>query len=155
MDQLGFIMAKVGLTIQAMQRCDKEINRGMSSSRVIGIRWSHPLDGWVKLNTDGASKGNPGQAGAGGIVRGRGGRPLSMFAENCGIASCTKAEFLAVLKELALVWNLGHRRVVLKVDSLVVARALLGGDIPSSPYYHVVRRCKLRDGLETRMGSSV
>lgn len=119
-----------------------ENNRGMNATREIGIKWEHPLDGWVKLNTNGASKGNPGQAGVGGIVRGRGGRPLSMFAANCGVASCTKAEFLAVLKGLALVWNLGNRRIVLEVDSLVVARALLGEDIPSSTYYHGIRRCK-------------
>lgn len=32
------------------------------------IRWTHPREGWLKLNTDGASKGNPGNAGAGGLI---------------------------------------------------------------------------------------
>lgn len=31
------------------------------------VGWSFPPQGWVKLNTDGASKGNPGLAGAGGL----------------------------------------------------------------------------------------
>ena len=30
-------------------------------------RWKVPQNGFIKLNYDGASKGNPGQAGAGGI----------------------------------------------------------------------------------------
>lgn len=31
--------------------------------------WKKPLEGWVKVNFDGASKGNPGPSGAGFIVR--------------------------------------------------------------------------------------
>lgn len=32
--------------------------------------WNKPGNGWVKLNTNGTSKENPGCAGAGGVVRG-------------------------------------------------------------------------------------
>lgn len=67
---------------------------------------------------------------------------LGMFAANCGIASSTKAELLAVMKGLALAWNKGHKRVILEVDSMVVTRSLLGEINPSSPYYHVIRRCR-------------
>ena len=34
------------------------------------VAWSAPPPGWVILNTDGASKGNPGPAGRGGVIRG-------------------------------------------------------------------------------------
>lgn len=35
----------------------------------IFIRWSTPRDGWVKIITNGAAKGNPGRAGCGGMIR--------------------------------------------------------------------------------------
>lgn len=33
------------------------------------IRWEKPPRGWIKLNTDGLSLGNPGLVGGGGIFR--------------------------------------------------------------------------------------
>lgn len=75
------------------------------------IRWMGPREGWVRLNTDGAAKGNPGRAGAGGITRGYRGELHEAFAMNCGICSCTKAELLAVMRGLLVAWNGGHRKV--------------------------------------------
>lgn len=57
------------------------------------------------MNTDGAAKGNPGEAGAGGIIRGPRGELFEMFAANCGVYSSTKAELLAVMRGLATAWN--------------------------------------------------
>ena len=36
---------------------------------VRAIRWSKPVAGWLKLNTDGSSLGNPGLARGGGLIR--------------------------------------------------------------------------------------
>ncbi|CAA7036234.1 unnamed protein product [Microthlaspi erraticum] len=33
------------------------------------IRWTYPDQGWVKLNMDDTSRGNPGIAAAGGVIR--------------------------------------------------------------------------------------
>lgn len=42
----------------------------MPKQRIIKqIRWEKPSRGWMKLNVDGASKGNPGQAGGGRLLR--------------------------------------------------------------------------------------
>lgn len=76
------------------------------------------------LNTDGAAKGNPGAAGAGGLIRGHHGELFEMFAMNCGVCTCTKAELLAVQRGMSLAWNSGHRRVQVMVDSEVVVRLL-------------------------------
>lgn len=141
-DQLGFIMARVEMNRQAWQREEKVEGRGNKPCREVYVRWEYPREGWVKLNTDGASKGNPGMAGAGGIIRGARGEVIGMYAANCGATTCTRAEFLAVLRGLALTWNKGCRKVVLEVDSMVVVRELLGDLRPSSPLYHIVRRCK-------------
>lgn len=106
------------------------------------ITWQFPGNGWVKVNTDGASKGNPGAARAGGLIRGDQGETLGLFAANCGVTTSTKAELLAALRGLSLVWNKGHRRVVLELDSMVVVNSLLGDLNPSSPYFHIIRRCQ-------------
>lgn len=56
------------------------------------MKWDHPREGWVRLNTDGASKGKPRVARPGGIIRGRRGELFEMFAGRCGDCSSTKAE---------------------------------------------------------------
>lgn len=50
-----------------MERNERLEGKGRNYQDVY-VRWDFPNEGWVKLNTDGASKGNPGQAGAGGIL---------------------------------------------------------------------------------------
>ena len=35
----------------------------------IPVAWTKPREDWFKLNSDGASFGNPGKAGGGGIIR--------------------------------------------------------------------------------------
>ena len=56
------------------------------------VLWQRPDSGWTKLNTDGASKGNPGPAGAGGIFRDNHGNPILAFQDYIGPASNTFAE---------------------------------------------------------------
>lgn len=35
----------------------------------ISVKWNAPPEGWIKINTDGSSIGNPGKAGCGSILR--------------------------------------------------------------------------------------
>jgi hypothetical protein len=55
--------------------------------------WRPPQKGFIKLNFDGASKGNPGPAGAGGVFRNHKGEPLLFFATNLGITSNNAVEW--------------------------------------------------------------
>lgn len=141
-DQMGFIMSRVGLIRHAFDREELEEGRSKRRRVEIFVRWLHPDDGWVRLNTDGAAKGNPGAAGAGGIIRGHSGELFEMFAANCGYCSSTRAELLAVVRGLVVAWNGGHRRIQLTVDSEVVVRALVDEVSPTSPFYHIIKKCK-------------
>ena len=38
------------------------------STRLL-VGWELPSHGWIKVNTDGAASGNPGEASAGGVLR--------------------------------------------------------------------------------------
>ncbi|XP_042492971.1 uncharacterized protein LOC122072657 [Macadamia integrifolia] len=55
------------------ERCLK-LNMEVPRRKIKGVReifWLPPMDGWWKLNCDGSSLGNPGNAGAGGIIKGQ------------------------------------------------------------------------------------
>lgn len=77
-----------------------EVGKAFASNPVIGIRnqcyatrligWSMPSDGWVKVNTDGCSKGNLLLGGAVGLIRNSQGDWICGFA--CNIGSCSPIE---------------------------------------------------------------
>lgn len=58
----------------------------------VNIRWRVLPPGWVKINTDGASKGNPGDAGCGGVIPGDDGGWLVGFMHHIGCCSALVAE---------------------------------------------------------------
>jgi len=70
------------------------------------IVWSPPRVGWFKLNTDGASRGNPGLAAAGGVVRDGDGNWCYGFS-NIGICSAPLAELWRAYYGLNIAWERG------------------------------------------------
>lgn len=60
------------------------------------ISWTLPPMGHVKLNIDGCSEGNPGQAGAGGLFQNWKGEWMLGFVANLGVATVTQAELRAL-----------------------------------------------------------
>lgn len=66
-DRVNFVKDKAQEVIQA--------NKNLRVQSTCGVRverqslWYRPRNGWVKLNTDGASRGNPGRAAASGVLR--------------------------------------------------------------------------------------
>ena len=76
--------------------------------------------GELKLNTDGCSRGNPGRAGGGGVLRDGEGKLLFTFSTFTGSCSSIQAEARALLFGVQLCIARGHVRVHVEVDSLVL-----------------------------------
>ena len=73
------------------------------------IRWTMPIDPYIKLNTDGSAIGNLRSAGVRGILRNSSSGWLSSFSLNLGIATNNMAGLVAVRRRLLLAWDLGFK----------------------------------------------
>lgn len=78
------------------------------------------------LHTDGASLGNPGPGGAGGVISTPEGDILEEFHEHLGVVTSNVAEYEAVRIGVAKALGYGARRVTLRLDSELVANQLMG-----------------------------
>lgn len=85
LDQVSFIFASLKQVTMAFLRDQQHVGGGSIRRQEILVRWQYPNMGWVRLNTDGASKGNPCKAGAGGLIRGHRGEVFEVFLINCGV----------------------------------------------------------------------
>ncbi|KAK2361727.1 Polynucleotidyl transferase, ribonuclease H superfamily protein [Trifolium repens] len=90
------------------------------------IGWKPLVEGWVKINMDGACKGMI-TAGCGSIIRDHRGNWLGGFAKHIGICSAFAAELWSALEGLHLAWRLGYRNVELDVESTVVVKVIKDG----------------------------
>lgn len=111
------------------------------------LNWSSPQSGWIKLNTDGVSKGNPGIAGGGGIFRDSAGHYLKAFTFTCGTASAIKAELTAVLHGLQIATKSRLPKLIIEVDSAEVIKFLQSHSYDAHANHHLVQECRqlLRD----------
>ena len=86
--------------------------------------WKPPPKGWIKINTDGAAKGNPGRAGIGVVRRNHVGTVLYWELQGLGRTTNNEAEAIAI--KSATVWAVkhGHRKIILESDSQIMVGAL-------------------------------
>ena len=80
----------------------------------------------VVIYTDGASKGNPGPSGAGGVILTPDGETIEEFREHLGRTTNNVAEYEAVRIGLARALALGARHVTVRLDSELVSNQLTG-----------------------------
>ena len=136
--------------VQFLRNLAKEVmsaneveNGGMkcrsSVTRMIG--WMPPRVGWMKLNTDGASHGNPGPASARGVLRNGEGEWCGGFALNIGRCSAPLTELWGVYYGLVIGWEKGISRLELEVDSIMVVEFLTKGIGDTHPLSFLVRLC--------------
>ena len=103
------------------------------------IRWSKPIAGWLKLNTDGSSLENPGLAGGGGLIRNEEGGWGAGFARKIGITTSFLAELWALRDGLSLCVN----RSILAVDVELDAKSIV--DAIVNPNYSNIFASALLD----------
>lgn len=78
------------------------------------------------IHADGASRGNPGQAGIGAVIADPQGRTVKELKQFLGMATNNVAEYRAVIFALEKAWQLGAARVRVYLDSELVVRQLRG-----------------------------
>ena len=78
------------------------------------------------LYADGASRGNPGEAGVGAVIADSHGRTVKELKYFLGVASNNDAEYQAAILALEKAYELGAKRVALHLDSELVVRQLKG-----------------------------
>ena len=96
---------------------------GMKRKIVKQVRWEKPCTGWLKLNTDGASMGNMGLAGGGGLLRDENGSWVGGFARKIGVASSFTIELWALRDGLLLCRQRNAQAVAVEVDASAIADA--------------------------------
>ena len=78
------------------------------------------------IHADGASRGNPGEAGIGAVIADAQGRTVKELKRFLGMATNNVAEYRAVICALEKAWQLGASRVRVYLDSELVVRQLRG-----------------------------
>ncbi|KAL2928203.1 hypothetical protein RDABS01_033951, partial [Bienertia sinuspersici] len=106
------------------------------------IQWSPPIYRWVVLNTDGAAKGCPGQAGGGGIFRNHMGQRLGYFSTTFGLCTAMKAELLALLKGLQMAWNMEVRFLDVRMDNAACTQIFNKQTGHFGANLHIVKQCQ-------------
>lgn len=95
---------------------------------ILPVLWSPPWFPWVKLNTDGLSKGNPGPAACGGVFRNCHGRFLGGFCQRIGHCNSFFAELSAIIIGIEFAYQRGWHCLWLESDSSSVISALQSSD---------------------------
>ena len=84
------------------------------------------MDEVLTVEFDGGSRGNPGPAGTGSVVRAKDGTPLVTLGRFIGRATNNVAEYKALITALQKARELGARRVAIRGDSELVVKQMRG-----------------------------
>ena len=97
----------------------------------LSCKWEPPPPGWKKLNFDGASRGNPGKAGIGCIIRDESGNWIAKRSKSLDMASNNIAELEAVEEGINLCIKLNIKKLIIEGDSQIIINALRKGATPN------------------------
>lgn len=78
------------------------------------------------LHTDGASRGNPGEAGIGALIEDGDGQVVCKVARYMGTATNNQAEYMALIEGLKAAMELGADRVEVYADSELIVKQVNG-----------------------------
>lgn len=90
--------------------------------RITKVSWIPPDTGWIKINTDGASRGNPGRSSWGFCARDLNGDIIQAQAKDIEDPMTTniQAEAMAILYSLKYIETTQVEKVIIETDSLVL-----------------------------------
>jgi ribonuclease HI len=88
----------------------------------------------LKLHSDGASRGNPGEAGAGAVLVDGNGNVVAELSRYIGKATCNVAEYRALIMGLEEAFARGATEVECRTDSELMAKQLTGVYKVKSPH---------------------
>ena len=108
----------------------------------IPVAWNKPREDWFKLNSDGASFGNPGKARGGGIIRNSQGAWVRGYARSFGFTSSIIAELWALRDGLKLADHMGIRQLEVELDAKVIVGLLNSNKNPNSAYAPLLFDCR-------------
>ncbi|PKI34385.1 hypothetical protein CRG98_045225 [Punica granatum] len=122
-DETIFQRASNSVNLPNLCICKSAEFQALLSSTVIrtthsmNIAWTSPPSRWMKLNTDGSASGNPGHAGARGVLRNELGRCIRGFALFLGTTNTLVAELWAIREGLVMAKSLGVRSLWVELDA--------------------------------------
>ncbi|CAI9108788.1 OLC1v1008471C1 [Oldenlandia corymbosa var. corymbosa] len=104
---------------------------GETSTEIVSRKRSHEALGYASgrsctVEFDGASKGNPGQAGAGVVLRADDGSLAMKLREGLGTATCNAAEYRAIILGLRYALEKGFTNIRVQGDSKLVCMQIQG-----------------------------
>ena len=99
------------------------INKGVSQINADKDFWQPPPHGFLKINIDGASKGNPGMAGFGGVIRDEKGCIKDIFHSHLGKATNNMAELMALEQCLEILMESNLHNAIIEADSELIINA--------------------------------
>lgn len=103
------------------------------------------------LEFDGASKGNPGKAGAGAVLRTEDGSVVCHLREGLGAVTNNVAEYRALIMGLKYALENGYQRIQVQGDSLLVCRQVNG--VWKTKDQNIAALCKEVKGLKKKFAS--
>jgi len=102
----------------------------------------------VVIYADGASRGNPGPAAIGAVIKDERGRLIASISQRIGKATNNQAEYRAIIAALEEADRLGARQVDIKMDSELVVRQINGEyRVKKATLKPLYQQVKQRQGL--------
>jgi ribonuclease HI len=89
-------------------------------------RYNGAMDETLKLEFDGGSRGNPGPAGIGVVVRAADGTPLVTLGRFLGTCTNNVAEYKALIAALEAARKLGAKKIAIHGDSELIIKQMRG-----------------------------
>ena len=121
--------------------CAKAL-RGVYQHVIRRVRLEKPDIGWVKLNSDGSSRGNPSVAGSGGLIRNEKGEWICGFARRIRITTSFAAELWGLRDGILQCLNPNLSSVLIELDAKSIVDLLVNSDYSNNAISPLVDDCR-------------